>query len=674
MAEDEGMAEELEEIEAEEEPFGEGEEPFAEGEESFAEGEEPFVEGEEEQFLEGGEEAFLEGEDQRFQDGEEPLEGEDEPPLEGEEPFVEGEEPPPEGEEEWQDHEALDPGPPLIHDAWGKKVVNLRQKLKSVEDADRFIIQLSNLIDQFKAESKTLVFEDFDISQNPIPTEQLESIFGLLTDAECKVQVERFRAFGCATLDNAAAVLLAEWLRNVTKDTAPFELHLSDCAITGDGYTEIVRAIEANDTFPAQDPKNRHKGKLPLYVRVEANYIPPEIIQESIDSGTAMVALKSSGSPHHTDKHKMRLMMMRESKDFQQKTGEPPPVENWPAPRPVKDGKGKGKDFRGQTHGSDSRAKGGAKGSTRGRGDYDNRNSGGYDRSRSDRGYGDRSGRGSDRGYDRRADAGSSRGYDRDRRQDNGRSDRGGRTTGSWQSQPSSDRRDGRRGPAQPEPRRRDATTKPPGDFRERAPPGNFRSPIRREERPAPAAKNGSGRDDGRGGAPYSAFGGRSSGAGPGGKGGRQSDRAPLAQPARRGDDRGRDSRRDPPGNQRSAYVRDKRERAPLERDPRYDRSRQGDDARKRQNVDSGPAPRSDTRRVLSPPRRPTRSTVVGSSRPAGKSSGARPSATAGPRDGGRKEPSRGLKAPWEEHFSEEYNLPYFWNTVTGESSWDIPR
>ena len=35
--------------------------------------------------------------------------------------------------------------------------------------------------------------------------------------------------------------------------------------------------------------------------------------------------------------------LLREDPTFQQKTGEPPPPEEWPAPRPVKDfGKGKG--------------------------------------------------------------------------------------------------------------------------------------------------------------------------------------------------------------------------------------------------------------------------------------------------------------------------------------------
>ncbi|CAK0897076.1 unnamed protein product, partial [Prorocentrum cordatum] len=43
-----------------------------------------------------------------------------------------------------------DLGPPMIREAWNKKVVNLRQKLKSVEDADRFISQLRDTIEKGK--------------------------------------------------------------------------------------------------------------------------------------------------------------------------------------------------------------------------------------------------------------------------------------------------------------------------------------------------------------------------------------------------------------------------------------------------------------------------------------------------------------------------------------------
>merc|ERR1711862_7741 len=32
------------------------------------------------------------------------------------------------------------------------------------------------------------------------------------------------------------------------------------------------------------------------------------------------------------------------------------------------------------------------------------------------------------------------------------------------------------------------------------------------------------------------------------------------------------------------------------------------------------------------------------------------------------------LPFPWEEHWSDEYNLCYFWNSKTGESAWERPK
>ncbi|CAE8610765.1 unnamed protein product [Polarella glacialis] len=32
-----------------------------------------------------------------------------------------------------------------------------------------------------------------------------------------------------------------------------------------------------------------------------------------------------------------------------------------------------------------------------------------------------------------------------------------------------------------------------------------------------------------------------------------------------------------------------------------------------------------------------------------------------------------GLPAPWEEHFSEEFGIPYYWNADNGESLWEKP-
>jgi len=40
---------------------------------------------------------------------------------------------------------------------------------------------------------------------------------------------------------------------------------------------------------------------------------------------------------------------------------------------------------------------------------------------------------------------------------------------------------------------------------------------------------------------------------------------------------------------------------------------------------------------------------------------------------GAGKGKSQKLPHPWEEHWSEDYNIPYFWNTETGSSVWERP-
>merc|ERR1712183_768910 len=85
---------------------------------------------------------------------------------------------------------------------------------------------------------EVLVFEEFHISENKFPM------------AEGRVHVERFCAFGCATLDDAAATLLAGWLVTVTSDNVPHELHLRDCAVTTAGFKDIMQTLVKNDTFP----------------------------------------------------------------------------------------------------------------------------------------------------------------------------------------------------------------------------------------------------------------------------------------------------------------------------------------------------------------------------------------------------------------------------------------
>jgi len=249
----------------------------------------------------------------------------------------------------------------------GKFVVRLRQGLKTPELTERFVTQLQEKIESKRAEGETLVFEDLDISQNKVSTDSLEAIFSVLADGG--VHVERFRAFGCPTLDDQAATLLAGWLAGVSSENAPFELHLSDCAITTDGYVDLVKALEENEAFPVDDPKRPGRGKLPLYVRLENNYIDEAAMKQSVDDGVAM-KMRKSDHIKYSDTVKVRLLV-RENGTFQQNKGDPPAPEDVPDPRPYREkGKGKGRgSSKGASRGSPKGSpKGASKGSPKGSG------------------------------------------------------------------------------------------------------------------------------------------------------------------------------------------------------------------------------------------------------------------------------------------------------------------
>jgi len=220
-----------------------------------------------------------------------------------------------------------------LHD--GKCVVKMRQKLTTPKLAEGFLFKLQEFIELEKLEGKVVVFEDFDISQNKIPFDQLSDLFSTLTDGS--VHVERFRCFGVPTLNDEAATMLAGWLADVADDNVPFEMHLSDCAITKDGFEEIMQAVENNSAFPGKDPKNPSKGKLPMYLRLEHNYIDEEALKSKIEEGV-MQAMRKTDPARNSDTIKIRLMVVQ-SGSLQQNSGEPPAPEDAPPPKRVK-GKG----------------------------------------------------------------------------------------------------------------------------------------------------------------------------------------------------------------------------------------------------------------------------------------------------------------------------------------------
>ena len=169
--------------------------------------------------------------------------------------------------------------------------VRAQMKLKTADAVKQFKHDLLEKIRAYQEKGLTPAFIDFDVSKNPMPSDQLAALF--CTFRTTGVRVEMLRMFGCAFLDDNAMVSLAGWLRTVTRETAPMELHFSDCAISLKGFVQLLDAIEGNAAFPGQDRTGR---RCPLYLRLENNYIQPETaIQAKIDEGVITPYMKNSG-------------------------------------------------------------------------------------------------------------------------------------------------------------------------------------------------------------------------------------------------------------------------------------------------------------------------------------------------------------------------------------------
>jgi len=601
-----------------------------EGEETFEEGEPCDEEYPEEEALEddaGMEDEPVEGEealDEQVDEEAEELDPEEQPEVEAETGADEdGEDQDAAADEDWE--EQLGDAVECLHGS-NKFCVRMRQKLGTPRLAEQFIVALREHIELRKSEGKVpVIYEDFDISQNMIPTEQLSDLFAALADTD--VQVERLRAFGVPTLDDEAASALAGWLSGVTTETAPFEMHLSDCAITEGGFEQIVQAVEENETFPAPDPKNKHRGKLPLYVRIEHNYIDVNLIEQKISDGVCMAMRKADRIPYG-DTIKLRIMV-NEGRNFQQHQGPPPAPEDAPPPKRVKDEKGKGKG-----KGKDDDRKGKGKGK-KGKGDRDY----GY-------GYDD----------DRKGKKGKGKGKDDDRKgKGKGKKAKGDRDYGDrdygaarplrFDRDREAPRRSEEEGARRPRlPRSREGKGKsraePPWESRRSEPRDDRRPPIRREalsRRQASPARHA-----------YP----------------RSSQYREERRPAERAPLRGSVSRmapeRDEPynafaprgakGGDRPATARypAKRASADMNREEPVKRARTTEQTGAPPgNWDPGP-----TRKV-------DREKDAG--RPEG---GKRPSARGGDK----------LPPNWEKHYSDEHGINYWWNAKSGDSSWEEPK
>lgn len=219
---------------------------------------------------------------------------------------------------------------PLIQYAGQGLEVKGRRRLEGGKAFEGFLEQLSKEI--AKKPAGKCVISDLDVSQNKLSTEQFETLFALL--AESKVGVMRFRLFGCATINDEVMLVIANYFRTLADgaEVVPREMHLSDCAITSEGFTTFMAAIEETELYPVMAGGKHGQA---LYLRLENNYIEEAVIQEKVDAGVIRAFKKTD--PKANEAGAKIDLVVRDSGSFQQKQGTPPPPEKAPPPKQIHD-------------------------------------------------------------------------------------------------------------------------------------------------------------------------------------------------------------------------------------------------------------------------------------------------------------------------------------------------
>jgi len=210
--------------------------------------------------------------------------------------------------------------------------IKARRKLNDPTVFEALLDEIQNLLAS-RGPEQPAVIEDLDVSQNSLTAEQFGTLFAMLASTSARVQ--RYRMFGCPAFDDEAARLVSEYFRDsVTPETAPHELHLSDCAITTDGFMLFMDAIESSEVYPLKHPVRGRS--VPLYLRLENNFIDPAQIQEKVDAGVIHPNDKSKRTQPGPGA-KVQLVVVSNKPGYQQKSGTPPAPEDAPAPKQVVD-------------------------------------------------------------------------------------------------------------------------------------------------------------------------------------------------------------------------------------------------------------------------------------------------------------------------------------------------
>lgn len=219
--------------------------------------------------------------------------------------------------------------------------VKARQKLKGNPNAwNQLVDHLSGLFEKQMAAGVKVVISDCDLSQNHITRDQLEQLLTLIDVGD--VRVLRWRLFGIPTMDDDALGVFADYFGRLKPELAPMEVHLSDCAITDDGFMMLMTNLKGSEAFPVKGQFGT--SKMPLYMRLENNYIDEALMKSEIDEGSIRVFTKAAGGSTRRqpadDSVKVDLVVGTEyasSGSFRQKKGSPPPPDQAPPPKQVHD-------------------------------------------------------------------------------------------------------------------------------------------------------------------------------------------------------------------------------------------------------------------------------------------------------------------------------------------------
>jgi len=224
-------------------------------------------------------------------------------------------------------------GPVVVHTHSGIEVKG-RRRLGDPEKFDAMMEDLLNKVQEKATEDRGGLIADLDVSQNSLTLDQFEALFTQLGANNARVQ--RFRMFGCPTLDDNVMKVISDYMRLLTNESAPSEMHLSDCAITTTGWEFLISAIEETDLYPVQAPQGGPPK--PLYLRLENNYIAEETIKEKMDAGIVRGFNKNNTRQRPNADGYVRVnLVVKPDGGTSQKQGDPPAPQDAPAPKNVWD-------------------------------------------------------------------------------------------------------------------------------------------------------------------------------------------------------------------------------------------------------------------------------------------------------------------------------------------------